>query len=294
MTCIDDLHLSDSQRAVLLDPSPRILVSAGAGSGKTRLLVAYFVHALIDCGVPPQDLVAVTFTRKAAAELAGRIRAELVACGRSDLARALDLSTIGTIHSLCRRLIKAHAFEAVVDPAFSVMEAETAAMIKEEVSELVWTEMIEQAGEEDLGVMATYESNLRHAVVPVYDRLRATGQECPRLPMSSLSTPTEAGAALAASVQNALEAAEGLQKRSATVEKDLCLLGSCLGWLRGLPSSASPHKDDRRTGRSIAQAAAYFPSRRTAAMEEWFEPVREALTSYRSCLAAVEGQWSRS
>ena len=73
-----EVSLSPAQREVLFDPASHTLVAAGAGSGKTRLLVAYFVHALLDLGVDLEDLAAVTFTRKAGSELAERIRLELV------------------------------------------------------------------------------------------------------------------------------------------------------------------------------------------------------------------------
>lgn len=114
----DEVSLSPAQLDVLFDPTSRTLVAAGAGSGKTRLLVAYFVHALLDLGIPLDDLAAVTFTRKAGSELAERIRQELIRCDRPDLARAIDTAAIGTIHGLCRRLLAAEALRAGVDRSY--------------------------------------------------------------------------------------------------------------------------------------------------------------------------------
>ena len=122
MTALDDMGLSAAQRAAVLDPSPRVLVAAGAGSGKTRLLVAAVVQALTAEGLPADRLVAVTFTRKAGGELASRVRAALDACDRPDLARALDSAALGTIDALCRRVVKDHALEAGVDPDFTVLK----------------------------------------------------------------------------------------------------------------------------------------------------------------------------
>ena len=65
MSYREEVSLSGVQRAVLFDDASRVLVAAGAGSGKTLLLVSYFVHVLLDEGVPLEDLAAVTFTRKA-------------------------------------------------------------------------------------------------------------------------------------------------------------------------------------------------------------------------------------
>jgi ATP-dependent exoDNAse (exonuclease V) beta subunit len=70
MSYLEDVPLSPAQGEILSDGAPRALVAAGAGSGKTRLLVAYFLHALLDEGVPFENLAAVTFTRKAGSELA--------------------------------------------------------------------------------------------------------------------------------------------------------------------------------------------------------------------------------
>jgi ATP-dependent helicase/nuclease subunit A len=138
VSCIEGMELSERQLAAVFDERPRVLVAAGAGSGKTCLLVARVVHALVEQGLPVERLIAVTFTRKAGVELVSRIRSSLEACGRPDLARSLDLAATGTIHSLCRRLVKDHALESGVDPACRVLEAEAATLLKEEVGGQAW------------------------------------------------------------------------------------------------------------------------------------------------------------
>ncbi len=292
MSCIDQLVLSGAQKAAVLDGSPRVLVSAGAGSGKTSLLVAYFLHALVDLGVPPQDLVAVTFTRKAATELAARIRGELLSCGREDLARSLDLSTIGTIHSLCRGLIKGHAVEALVDPTFSVVEAETAKMMEREVCSQIWTEMIEAADESELETLARHERSLRGEIVPLYERLRSTGQERPQVSVPGSTGLRWAADDLEGVVKSALTAGTGFQKPSATlVGRDLPRLVDCLQWLLTESPEISAHGIDQDAiASAIVKTADFFPSRKTRAMEEWFQPVRVSLTSYRNALAGLQVQ----
>ena len=116
-----------------------VAVSAGAGSGKTRVLVQRFLY-ILGLGlrqpadkVRPRDILAVTFTRKAAAEMRDRIRDEIENnCKESpeetqriywrqqlkDLTRA----QIGTIHSLCSSLLRANPVESNLDPAFVVLE----------------------------------------------------------------------------------------------------------------------------------------------------------------------------
>lgn len=124
-------------------------VSAGAGSGKTRVLTERFLaeleEALRALGQPSRDwhcetqkvaellhqLVAVTFTRRAARELSQRVRRrceEQVRRGGSlvhywlSLWRLLDFARIGTIHNFCAELLRHYAIEAGIDPAFQVLD----------------------------------------------------------------------------------------------------------------------------------------------------------------------------
>jgi len=110
-----------------------VAVTAGAGAGKTRTLVARYL-ALLAEGLPLRAVVAITFTRKAAREMRSRVRDELRRyLARPDLAdaererwqqlyTALDAARIGTIHSLCAEILRAHPTEAGPDPRFEVLE----------------------------------------------------------------------------------------------------------------------------------------------------------------------------
>src|SRR4051812_50000826 len=109
------------QRAAI-DAGGEVFVSAGAGTGKTRVLVERFARAVCDEGVDVDSILVITYTEKAAGELRSRIRARLVERGRSDLARALDGAWISTIHGFCHRLLRSHPFAAGVDPRFRVLD----------------------------------------------------------------------------------------------------------------------------------------------------------------------------
>src|SRR5919204_3852726 len=98
------MKLNPEQRAAV-DAKGLVFVSAGAGTGKTRVLVERFVRAVCDEGVDVASLLVITYTEKAAGELSTRIRAALVERGRPDLARALDGAWISTIHGFCHRLL---------------------------------------------------------------------------------------------------------------------------------------------------------------------------------------------
>ncbi len=92
------------------------VVSASAGTGKTWRLTQDLTEALIDGSARPEGIVAVTYTVKAAGELEGRIRARLLESGKPDLAARVRDGYIGTIHSVCQRLLREFALEAGLSP----------------------------------------------------------------------------------------------------------------------------------------------------------------------------------
>jgi ATP-dependent helicase/nuclease subunit A len=138
---------TDAQREAIETRGQRVIVSAGAGSGKTRVLVERFLRLLEENpSWRVADIAAVTFTEKAAREMVSRIRREIrsrIAQAESAEARerwrahrnALDSARIGTIHSLCAAILRAHPAEAGIDPAFSVLEELEAETLLEQAIE---------------------------------------------------------------------------------------------------------------------------------------------------------------
>src|SRR5207244_5696294 len=100
-------RMNDQQLAAV-EAKGRVVVSAGAGTGKTSVLVERFVRAVCDEGLDVDSVLVITYTKRAAGELRTRIRARLVELGRNDLARELDGAWISTIHGFCNRLLKAY------------------------------------------------------------------------------------------------------------------------------------------------------------------------------------------
>ena len=168
-----------------------LLLDAGAGSGKTSVLVERYVRVVIDDGVEVGRILAITFTDKAAAELRDRIRARLRELGDHDSALATEGAWISTIHAFCARVLRAHALAAGLDPAFTVLEEHRAA----ELSGAAFEEALaEFAGTpEGAELIATHGAGaLRQGVLAVHDQLRAIGQRCPALPAlpaASAQTP---------------------------------------------------------------------------------------------------------
>jgi ATP-dependent exoDNAse (exonuclease V) beta subunit len=147
---VDWFGLNDEQEVAATAEADEILVTAGAGSGKTRTLVARYVW-LLESGLSMRQIAAITFTEKAAREMRNRVRSALsnLAHASEDpderqrwtaLEAGIDAARIGTIHSLCAEILRAHPAEAGVDPLFEVMEEGRAAAARARAVEdaLAW------------------------------------------------------------------------------------------------------------------------------------------------------------
>lgn len=103
-----------------------LAVSAGAGSGKTFTLTRRIVYALESGYLTDIDQVlAITFTSKAAGEIKSRVKGALRAGGLTEQALKTDEAWISTIHGMCSRILRAHALELGLDPAFKVADEAT-------------------------------------------------------------------------------------------------------------------------------------------------------------------------
>ena len=108
--------LNPAQRDAVTAEDPHLLVLAGAGSGKTRVLVHRIAWQIATGQASPFGVLAVTFTNKAAAEMRGRIE------------QLLDMPAggmwVGTFHSIAHRLLRTHWQEAGLPQNFEILDAE--------------------------------------------------------------------------------------------------------------------------------------------------------------------------
>src|SRR6516165_5895638 len=110
--------LNDEQRAAAAHPDGPLLVLAGAGTGKTRTLVARAAW-LCEQGVPPSRILLLTFTRRAADDMLSRA----TACARPANGRAPGgRITGGTFHAIAHRIIRQHAESFSLPPEFTVID----------------------------------------------------------------------------------------------------------------------------------------------------------------------------
>ncbi len=134
--------LNEKQKEAVLTTEGPVLILAGPGSGKTRVL-AHRVAYLIQKGVNPENILAVTFTNRAAQEMRERIRA--LTCNLQPIPRptSAGLGTtynplfIGTFHSLAARILRSHASKIGYLPNFTIFdEDDSLALVKEVMKDL--------------------------------------------------------------------------------------------------------------------------------------------------------------
>ncbi|MDX6590697.1 MAG: hypothetical protein QOI84_1971, partial [Solirubrobacterales bacterium] len=176
-----------------------VLLEAGAGTGKTGVMVDRYCRLVCDEGLSPDSVLAFTFTDKAAAELRQRIRAELARRAElgSERAAAL-LASIGgawvtTIHGFCNRLLAAHPVAAGIDPGFRVLDAPEAARAAREAFDRALAEFLAGGDPAREETVAAYDiEQLRSLIAGIHEELRSRGEAEPKLPEPPASDPAAA------------------------------------------------------------------------------------------------------
>ncbi|MGB7220322.1 MAG: UvrD-helicase domain-containing protein [Vicinamibacterales bacterium] len=110
-----------SARRDAVDPARNVVLEASAGTGKTRVLVDRYVNLLL-AGVDPHNILAITFTRKAAAEMRQRVIERLKAVGWQNLRDRIGDIEISTIDAFCLSLLREFPLDADVDPGFELAD----------------------------------------------------------------------------------------------------------------------------------------------------------------------------
>jgi DNA helicase-2/ATP-dependent DNA helicase PcrA len=126
--------LSDVQRDAVLHSDGPVLIFAGAGSGKTRVLTHRIAHLLRDKDVFPNRILAVTFTNRAAGEMRARLERMVGPAAARDL-------WVGTFHSVCVRILRRDGQKIGIAPNFAIMdETDQRSIVKDVLHELGFDE----------------------------------------------------------------------------------------------------------------------------------------------------------
>ncbi len=120
-------RLNDEQRAAVETLDGPLLVLAGAGTGKTRVLTTRFAHLLITGRAAPGQVLAVTFTNRAAREMRERVGAIL--------GRPVEGLWLGTFHALCARMLRRHAEYVGLTPGFTILDTDDQLRLLKQVME---------------------------------------------------------------------------------------------------------------------------------------------------------------
>ncbi len=227
---------TEEQRRAIEAAGSELIVEAGAGTGKTGVMVDRYCRLVCDEGVSPDAVLAFTFTDKAAAELRQRIRTEVELRAERGSERARELlpglgaAWVTTIHGFCNRLLAAHPVAIGIDPRFRVIDAPEAERAAREAFDEALEAFLAEGGDERTDTVAAFDiGGLRGMVIGAHAELRSRGAAEPALPEPP--DPDVPGA-LRRAAAAAAEAAGELKPGSANhelVERALALLEGAEG-----------------------------------------------------------------
>lgn len=185
------VKLTDSQKKAVETINKNIAVNAGAGSGKTGVLVERYIYLLENGNMPfgreVESILAITFTNKAAAEMKERVRKSISEKANEDkkwtrIYRDMEKSNISTIHSLCLKILRENPVEGKIDPKFTLLETyKSNKMLKEVIEDLIIKDI--EKNDEMLELMRYFtpssmdklNNNLVDNIKKVYEDIRSTG-----------------------------------------------------------------------------------------------------------------------
>ncbi|MGE4352817.1 MAG: UvrD-helicase domain-containing protein, partial [Oscillospiraceae bacterium] len=182
------LEYTPSQRAAIESRGATVLVSAAAGSGKTRVLTERLMAIVTDRDDPKDidSFLIITYTRAAAAELRGRILTELMRRSAEQpenrrLRRQINLcyrAQIGTIHSFCTAVLRENAHSIGLSPDFKVMEEDRAQVLKQRCLENVLEKAYEMMDEAFRSLVDTVgagrdDSRLEKIILTLHEKMQS-------------------------------------------------------------------------------------------------------------------------
>src|SRR5688572_13196957 len=213
-------------RRLAVDPLRNVALEASAGTGKTRVLVDRYVR-LLEAGVAPRNILAITFTRKAAAEMRQRVMATLGARHREggitaarwrELRDAFGDISISTIDAFCLSLLHEFPLEAGVDPGFDLAdETETPRFIEASLDSALAIGRGVSLQDEDVALLFTElgEPRLRKALTALLDRRLVARDALNRFVRGRDMTVAMACARLQHSLRGAIASIAGSDRASA-------------------------------------------------------------------------------
>lgn len=230
------MQLSPEQQSAVTRTGQDACCVAGPGSGKTRVLVERFAW-LIDTGIGPESILAITFTEKAAHELKSR----LVTRFESDVQtrQQIEQAPVSTIHGLCQSILREHAIAAGLDPEFGILDQ--------------WQAVLEL----DAAIRAVLDRMARESTAAFRDLIGAWASEDPAGDLSTVYTAVRMSGGLAQLLAAPPDLEPLLPERA----------GQCIELLRQSAAALNPSTGpQRRHLSSLQELIAAFDSLEPA---EW-------------------------
>ncbi|MEI7576977.1 MAG: UvrD-helicase domain-containing protein [Armatimonadota bacterium] len=141
------IELTDEQKSVVERTTGEFVVIASAGSGKTTVLSERYLNLIQNHGIRPSQILTITFTKRAAAEMKGRIVAKLRERHLLDEAQEAETGPIQTIHSFYERVLRENSPAAGLDPKFEVVTGGESARLTTECIKRAISYAEEEGGE---------------------------------------------------------------------------------------------------------------------------------------------------
>ena len=305
----DPLTVRDEEaRRQAVDPGVNIALEASAGTGKTRVLVDRYIN-LLRAGVDPRNILAITFTRKAAAEMRQRIvdrlreqavQGEIPPERWQDLRDRLGEIAISTIDAFCLSLLREFPLEADVDPGFTMVdETEMPGLVDEALDRALRIGRARSVEQEDVALVFTHlgEHRLRRGLARLLDRRlvaeRALDRYLARGPraLTAVEAARRAAVRLLRAFDEAPGGLDGFLDSGPLDDPRFSLLAHDLRRLRALPAEPADATDDGRVQALMARCREYFftakgePRKRPAQTAAQFA----SRTAYRTHGAQVAG-----
>ena len=169
------MKLTPFQKKAVGVSGKHVLISAGAGTGKTRVLVERIFKLVTADAVPLADILVLTFTEKAAGEIKFRLSKRFLEEKRTQARQALEAASVSTFHGFAAKLLREHPVEFGVDPDFRILENEESEILKEEALDDSVTELFE-TNHSAFQFYETYgEFPVREAISAIYSIAQQEG-----------------------------------------------------------------------------------------------------------------------
>ena len=293
------------------------IVSASAGSGKTYTITELVLDRLKSKAAAPESLLATTFTNKAAAELQQRIRARLFKAGMVEEAQRIEGARIGTVNSVCGRLLQEFAFELGLSPAQRVLDEEAALVaLRRAASRVVTTAEAERLTACQRAFQHWKDKAWPRQVATIIDQARANRidpKDFPSFAQRSLASllahlpkPAKSGAPLEKKLETALAdylvATSRLAAPKKKTETSIQTVRTALGQLRrgAMPwdawmrlSKLDPAVEARKDAQKVIEAAGDYGTHPQlhADIRDYTELVFDVAARALGAYAAEKAEW---